>query len=373
MVDIGGYVDPGYEGVRDAFERNFDEHSEIGAGYALYVDGAKVVDLWGGTADRRRGERRTPRTRFSWCSPPPRARRRRAPTCSRSGVSSTSTCRSPTTGRSSRRRARSASRCATCCATSRACPTFDAELGVEGRARMGSGDRGAGRAGALLGPGVDARLPRRHLRLPAGRGGAPHHREVARHVLPRRVRRAARPRVLDRAPGGAGGRGWRRWSAASGVSDGGRAQDEAHRSSAILGPDSLLVRVAVDERVAGRISSTGSTRPRCTRRRCPAANGITNARSLARFYAGLIGTVDGGPAAPLLTPRAGRQGAHPPDRGPRPRALVPGHRRGQHHRPGLLDRVRVRARSAAAGSSGTRVRVGRSGSPTPTTRSPVAT
>ena len=33
----------------------------------------------------------------------------------------------------------------------------------------------------------------------------------------------------------------------------------------------------------------------------PAANGITNARSLARMYAGLIGTVDGGPAEPLLT------------------------------------------------------------------------
>ena len=33
----------------------------------------------------------------------------------------------------------------------------------------------------------------------------------------------------------------------------------------------------------------------------PAANGITNATSLSRMYAGLIGTVEGGPAAPLLT------------------------------------------------------------------------
>ena len=32
----------------------------------------------------------------------------------------------------------------------------------------------------------------------------------------------------------------------------------------------------------------------------PAANGVTDARSLARFYAGLAGTVDGGPSAPLL-------------------------------------------------------------------------
>lgn len=33
----------------------------------------------------------------------------------------------------------------------------------------------------------------------------------------------------------------------------------------------------------------------------PAANGVTNASSLARFYAGLTGTVEGGPAEPLLT------------------------------------------------------------------------
>ena len=33
----------------------------------------------------------------------------------------------------------------------------------------------------------------------------------------------------------------------------------------------------------------------------PAANGVTNARSLARFYAGLTGTVEGGPSEPLLT------------------------------------------------------------------------
>ncbi len=33
----------------------------------------------------------------------------------------------------------------------------------------------------------------------------------------------------------------------------------------------------------------------------PAANGITNAASLSRLYAGLIGTVDGGPRTPLLS------------------------------------------------------------------------
>lgn len=51
MTDIGGYVEAGYEGVREAFARNFAEHGEVGAGVAAYVGGRKVVDLWGGTAD----------------------------------------------------------------------------------------------------------------------------------------------------------------------------------------------------------------------------------------------------------------------------------------------------------------------------------
>jgi CubicO group peptidase (beta-lactamase class C family) len=54
-VAIGGTVEPGYEAVRDAFAANFAEHGEIGAAYSLYVDGRKVVDLWGGTADRETG------------------------------------------------------------------------------------------------------------------------------------------------------------------------------------------------------------------------------------------------------------------------------------------------------------------------------
>ena len=54
-VDVGGTVAPGFEGVRDAFADNFEQHGEVGAGYALYVDGKKVVDIWGGTADRATG------------------------------------------------------------------------------------------------------------------------------------------------------------------------------------------------------------------------------------------------------------------------------------------------------------------------------
>jgi CubicO group peptidase (beta-lactamase class C family) len=43
-----GQVASGFEGVRDAFERNFVERGEIGAAVAAYWRGEKVVDLWGG-------------------------------------------------------------------------------------------------------------------------------------------------------------------------------------------------------------------------------------------------------------------------------------------------------------------------------------
>src|SRR4051812_7317553 len=45
---IGGTVAPGYEEVRDEFERNFSQRGELGAACAAYVGGVKVVDLWGG-------------------------------------------------------------------------------------------------------------------------------------------------------------------------------------------------------------------------------------------------------------------------------------------------------------------------------------
>ena len=37
-IEVGGTVEPGFEGVRDAFANNFVEHGEQGASYAFYVD-----------------------------------------------------------------------------------------------------------------------------------------------------------------------------------------------------------------------------------------------------------------------------------------------------------------------------------------------
>jgi CubicO group peptidase (beta-lactamase class C family) len=54
VSDVDGSVEPGFEGVRDAFAANFAEHDEVGAAVAVYVDGRPVVDLWGGHADAER-------------------------------------------------------------------------------------------------------------------------------------------------------------------------------------------------------------------------------------------------------------------------------------------------------------------------------
>jgi CubicO group peptidase (beta-lactamase class C family) len=53
--DVGGFVAPGFEVVRDAFAENFTERGEIGAAFAATKDGDLVVDLWGGWSDRSGG------------------------------------------------------------------------------------------------------------------------------------------------------------------------------------------------------------------------------------------------------------------------------------------------------------------------------
>ncbi|MEU6763004.1 serine hydrolase domain-containing protein [Streptomyces sp. NPDC046853] len=50
---IHGTCAPGFEGVREEFERNFAKRGDLGASVAATVDGEFVVDLWGGDADKR--------------------------------------------------------------------------------------------------------------------------------------------------------------------------------------------------------------------------------------------------------------------------------------------------------------------------------
>ena len=54
-VEIHGEADTGFGPVADAFAANFTSCGELGAAVALYVDGRRVVELWGGVADKRSG------------------------------------------------------------------------------------------------------------------------------------------------------------------------------------------------------------------------------------------------------------------------------------------------------------------------------
>lgn len=55
MADTYGWTAPGWEGVRDAFNTNFDSGNDVGAAFSAYHRGEKVVDLWGGIADQDTG------------------------------------------------------------------------------------------------------------------------------------------------------------------------------------------------------------------------------------------------------------------------------------------------------------------------------
>jgi CubicO group peptidase (beta-lactamase class C family) len=49
---VQGSAVPGFEQVREAFAENFASFGEVGASCAVYVEGRLVVDLWGGIADQ---------------------------------------------------------------------------------------------------------------------------------------------------------------------------------------------------------------------------------------------------------------------------------------------------------------------------------
>ncbi len=52
---VHGWTAPGWEGVREAFTTNFTAGREVGAAFSAYHRGSKVVDLWGGVSDRATG------------------------------------------------------------------------------------------------------------------------------------------------------------------------------------------------------------------------------------------------------------------------------------------------------------------------------
>src|SRR4051812_14774281 len=53
-VEIKGVCPERFSAVRDTFAANFAEGRELGARFALAVEGEIVVDIWAGHADRKR-------------------------------------------------------------------------------------------------------------------------------------------------------------------------------------------------------------------------------------------------------------------------------------------------------------------------------
>jgi CubicO group peptidase (beta-lactamase class C family) len=289
-VEVGGHVEPGYEVVRDAFANNFEEHGEVGATYSLYVDGAQVVDLWGGARDDTGADYEGDTLQIVFSS---------------------------TKG--------AAAACAHLLAQ-RGLLDVDApvveywpEFGQAGKEHIPVRWLLSHQAGL---PTVDAELTRAEalawepvihaleVQAPYWEPGTMHgyHALTYGHLVGEVVRRVdgrslgtffhdeiaeplgldfwiglpeeLEPRVAPMIP----------MDSASGLS----IED-------MLGADSLMVRALnLNGAFQGDLASTANQRD-FHAAEIPAANGITNARSLSRMYAGLIGGVDGGPSDGLLT------------------------------------------------------------------------
>jgi CubicO group peptidase (beta-lactamase class C family) len=54
-TQVSGEVAPGFERVKDAFAANFEKRGDIGAACSVYHHGKKVVDLWAGVVDEKSG------------------------------------------------------------------------------------------------------------------------------------------------------------------------------------------------------------------------------------------------------------------------------------------------------------------------------
>jgi CubicO group peptidase (beta-lactamase class C family) len=291
-VAIGGHVENGYEGVRDAFARNFTEHGDIGAGYSLYVDGSKVVDLWGGVADRRTGAPYTDDTLQLVFS---------------TTKGATAACANLLAQRGE---------------LDMDAPVAEywPEFAQAGKAGIPVRWLLCHKAGL---PTVDARLtpedvyawdPVIHaleVQEPFWEPGTAHgyHAITYGYLVGEVVRRVsgrslgtfwqdefARPLGLEFWIGLPPEQEHR----VARLVALGEGQGEGAELTAMLPPD-MLVRRALS--LNGAFGDVGASfnDPKLHAAEMPAANGITNARSLARFYAALIGGVEGGPSEAMLT------------------------------------------------------------------------
>lgn len=295
VSELGGSVEPGFEKVADAFAANFAEHGEVGAATAVYVGGRKVVDLWGGVADRDTGkpyEEDSLQLVFSTTK------------------GATALCANLLAQRGE-------------LDVDAPVATYWPEFAQAGKQDIPVRWLLCHKAGL---PVVDRALTLEEClawdpivealaaQAPVWEPGTAHgyHALTFGWLVGEVVRRVSgRSLGTFFAEEVAGPLGLDFWI--------GLPDDEQHRVAPLvswstpkdpkvaelvdqlMGPETLLGR-ALGGPAAVFTSTPGAwNRHDVWAAEIPAANGITDARSLARMYAGVVGTVDGGPPAPLLT------------------------------------------------------------------------
>ena len=306
-VNIEGTVAPGFEGVREAFARNFTQHGEVGAGFSLVHDGTTVVDLWGGVAD--------------------------VATLSPYTEDTLQLVFSTTKGATAILANRLAQRgeLDVDAPASEYWPEF-AQAGKDEipvrwllchKAGLPFVDRDLGLGECLAWePPVKALAAMTPIWEPGTAHGyhAVTYGWLVGEVLRRVSGRSVGQLFADEVAGPLGLEFWiglpedqqarvapltntglnRQAPGMAAEAPGGEAQGMIEQLEALLGPGSLLIKALGGTSSLALAGNGVFNKPEVRAAELPAANGVTNARSLARMYAAVIGAVDG--AGPLLTP-----------------------------------------------------------------------
>ncbi len=291
---VSGYVEPGFEAVREAFAHNFEVGRETGAAFCLHVDGRPVVDLYGGHFDREGTRPYDPDTLQLVFS---------------TTKGATAICANLLAQRGE-------------LDLDAPVASYWPEFAQQGKAEIPVRYLLTHQAGL---PAIDRSLSAEEVQAwdpviealaeqtPFWEPGTAHgYHALTYGWLVGEVVRRVTGRSLGTffAEEVAGPLGVEFWI--------GLPEEQEHRVSPIGGgetafaptegegggvpPDYASSLVARALNVGGAFSDRGwmNRRP-WHAAELPAANGITNARSLSRLYAGLIGTVEGGPPKPLLS------------------------------------------------------------------------
>ncbi len=290
-VEVGGHVEPGFEGVRGTFANNFEEHGEVGASYAFFVDGEQVVDLWGGvrTDTGAAYDADTLQIVFSSTKGATAACAHLLAQRGQLDIDAPVVAYWPEFGQAGKEHIP----VRWLLSHQAGLPTVDAKLTREEVLAWDPVIHTLEVQAPLWEPGVAhgyhtltyGYLVGEVVRRIDGRSlGTFFHEEIAEPLglefwigLPEELESRVAPMIPMDSAGGLS------------IED-------------LLGADSLMVRALnLNGAFEGDLATTANHRD-FHAAEVPAANGITNARSLARMYAGLVGGVDDGPSAGLLDP-----------------------------------------------------------------------